>query len=75
MKKTSKNTSEVNEMRPEYDFSDSVPNKYAKRLKEQEHLIALSPDVYEVFNSSEQVNEILRSIIKAYPKKKNEATV
>jgi hypothetical protein len=57
------------EMRPEYDFSDSKPNKYAAILKRQEHLVRLEPDVFQVFDSDEKVNTALRAFINAMPKK------
>ena len=67
MKNTSNKTSD--EMRKEYDFLNSKPNKYASILKEQEHLVNIEPDVFEVFNTSEQVNTALRAFINAIPKK------
>jgi hypothetical protein len=74
MKNSSKRNPNNDEMRAEYDFSDSVPNRYAARLKRQEHFISLEPDVYKVFNTSEQVNTVLKAIISAYPKKKKVKT-
>ena len=71
MKNSSNEIINDDEMRAEYDFSDSMPNKYASILKRQEHLVALEPDVFKVFNTSEQVNNALRSIIHAIPKKSN----
>jgi hypothetical protein len=61
------------EMRKEYNFSESKPNKYASVLKRQERLIQIDPDVYKVFNTSEQINKALRAIIEVMPKptKKN----
>jgi len=65
--KNSKNKKNDDDMRPEYDFSGSTPNKYAKQLKEQNRLVSLEPDVYKIFHTSEQVNEVLRAIINNYP--------
>ena len=62
MKKAS---DESREMRNEYDFSSSVANKYAAALKKQEHCVVLAPDVFEVFDTSEKVNNALRAIISA----------
>ena len=61
------------DMLPEYnlDFSKSRPNKYAAILREQEHLVKLEPEVYKVFNNSEKVNNALKAIINAIPKKNN----
>jgi hypothetical protein len=70
MKNSKNKKNREDEMRPEYDFSDSIPNKYAMRLKKQNRLVSLEPDVYKVFHTSEQVNEVLRAIINTYPHNK-----
>ena len=67
MKNSSKQTDNEDEMRPEYDFSDSKPNKYAAILKSQERLIPIDADVFKVFDDSEKVNNALRYLIKAMP--------
>lgn len=69
MKNLSKEKSEKDEMRVEYDFSDSKPNKYAAILKEQERFVKLEPDVFTVFNTSDTVNNALRALLNAIPKK------
>jgi hypothetical protein len=52
------------------DWSKSKPNSYAKRLKEQRNLLVqLDPDVFNVFDTSDKVNSVLRAIINAIPKK------
>jgi len=61
MKKTSRKRSK-NEMRPEYDFSKAVRGKYAGRLRRTTKLVALDPDVAEIFESSEAVNAALRAL-------------
>jgi hypothetical protein len=53
------------EMKPEYDFSDGVPNPYAARFSEGATLVALEPDVATAFPDSHSVNEALRLLIKA----------
>ena len=53
-------------MRNEYNFSDSVPNKYTNQVKRQERLISLEHDVYKVIKTSEQVNHELGAIISVY---------
>lgn len=60
------------DMREEYDFdfSNSMPNKFAAKLNSQEWLRQLEPDVRKVFDTPEKVNNALRAIIQAYPKKK-----
>jgi tRNA(His) 5'-end guanylyltransferase len=56
-------------MRSEYrfDYSKSRPNRFASRMKEAAVAIVLDPDVAAVFQSSEEVNNLLRSVITALP--------
>ena len=61
-----KNTPNVDDMRPEYDFDYSVAvrGKYYKRLlKEGANVVVLEPDVAKAFRSSAAVNEALRSLL------------
>ncbi len=51
-------------MRAEYDFSKGVRGKYTDRLTEGVKLVVLDPDVAEVFPTSDQVNEALRTLAK-----------
>ena len=72
--KTSKNNlsnEQDDDLLTEYDldFSQSRPNKYAAILKRQEHLVKLESDVFKVFDDSEKVNNALRSLINAMPKR------
>lgn len=67
MKNSSKDIKNNDEMRSEYDFSDSMPNKYAAILRQHEHLVKLDPDVYKVFDTSDKVNNALRAFINAIP--------
>lgn len=63
------------EMRSHYDFdySRSLPNRFATRPKlGRVRSIVLEPDVAEVFHSSDQVNELLRSIITNLPSRRAE---
>ncbi len=58
------------ELRPEYDldFSAMRPNRFAARLKGKSvTAVVLDADVADVFKSSEAVNDLLRSVIKAMP--------
>lgn len=50
------------DLREEYDFSGGVRGKYAERYREGTNLVALDPDVLEVFPDSESVNEALRAL-------------
>lgn len=75
MKKTSAETRD--EVRPEYDldFKNMRPNRLAKRLKGKSVVaVVLDEDVANVFQSSEAVNDLLRSVIKAMPSSAQRAT-
>jgi hypothetical protein len=50
------------EMLDEYDFSQGVVGKYAKRYAEGTNVVLLDPDVARVFPDSEAVNQALRAI-------------
>ena len=76
MKKAS-SSKKRDELRPEYDFdlTHVRPNRFAKRLKGKSVVaVVLDADVAHVFQSSEAVNELLRSVIKAMPLRAPRAT-
>ena len=52
--------STVDEMRPEYDFSNAVRAKYADKIKDGSNVVVLDPDVAAVFPDSKAVNDALR---------------
>jgi hypothetical protein len=58
------------EMRREYrfDYRRARPNRFAPLMKDGTLAVVLDPDVASVFGSSETVNSLLRSVIKAFPK-------
>ena len=57
------------EMRREYrfDYSRARPNRFAGRVPTNAVAVVLDPDVTSVFGSSDSVNRLLRSVIKAMP--------
>ena len=59
--------SDLDEMRPHYDFdySKARPNRFAQRFNEETVAVILDADVADVFKSSESVNAVLRSAIRA----------
>ncbi len=59
------------ELRTEYDFdySQSRPNRFASRMGENVVAVVLEADVAQVFDSSESVNRLLRSVISALPRR------
>ena len=77
MKKIDKNriTTVEDALLPEYDFdfTKAKPNKYADILKAQDRLVQLEPDVFSVFDTSDKVNNALRSLINSLPKSKHVA--
>lgn len=57
----------VDDLRPEYDFSqlkNRVRGKYAERYKSGTNLVLLAPDVAQAFPDSDAVNEALRLLIR-----------
>lgn len=55
-------TSGDEEMLEEYDFSKGIRGKYVSRFKEGSNVVILDPDVAEIFNDSDSVNNALRTI-------------
>ena len=60
----------ADEMRPEYDFSKAVRNKYAKRYAEGTNLILLEPDLAAEFPDSKSVSRALRAYLKSRSKRR-----
>jgi hypothetical protein len=50
------------DMLEEYDFSDGVKAKYAKRYEEGANVVVIDPDVAEYFPDHDSVNEALRGL-------------
>ena len=50
------------DMLDEYDFSDGVRGKYARRYYADKNLIRLDDDVAEMFPDAKSVNEALRAL-------------
>jgi hypothetical protein len=58
-------------MKKEYDFSNGVRGKYAKRYSEGVNIVKLDDDVTKVFSTPQSVNEALRTLIKLMDSKDN----
>ena len=60
------------ELRAEYrfDYSKAKPNRFASRVDPTRLVVALDPDVAEVFTTPDAVNNILRALIQTMPGKK-----
>ncbi len=73
MKKPAKasSTGRSRDLRSEYrfDYSKARPNRFAGRPRVQPVVVLLAPDVAKVFKDGESVNAVLRSIVKALPRK------
>lgn len=68
MKKVDSETAEANsdlEMLDEYDFKGGRRGVYAERYAQGTNLVALAPDIAEVFPDSEAVNTALRTLVRA----------
>ena len=51
-------------MREEYDFSQAVVGKYARRYEQGTNAVLLDPDVAQSFPDSKAVNDALRTLIR-----------
>jgi uncharacterized DUF497 family protein len=70
MKKTSsRRKTRRGEMQREYrfDYRKARPTRFAPRMKGKTIAVVLDPDVASVFQSSESVNSLLRSVISVLP--------
>ena len=77
MRKTSavrKHQTPPDTMRKEYqfDYRRAKPNRFAEKMPKEVVAVVLEPDVAAVFNSSEAVNALLRSVIAALPEPKQQ---
>ncbi len=63
------------EMRPEYsfDYRKARPNRFAGKFRAGAVAVVLEPDVASVFESSDTVNALLRSVIAAMPRRPKRA--
>ncbi len=61
------------EMRVEYDFSEGVRGKYAKRFAEGSNVVVLDPDVAGMFPDSKIVNDTLRAVARIAQKRVKKA--
>ena len=59
------------DMLEEYDFSNGVRGKYARRYEEGTNVVLIDPDVAEFFPDGDSVNDALRSIIRIIKKRQN----
>ena len=59
------------ELREEYrfDYTKGKPNRFAGQPDETRVVVVLDPDVAEVFETPDSVNEALRALIETMPKR------
>ena len=62
-------SAEEDELRPEYrfDYTKARPNRFAVACSPGGRLVALDPDVAQVFETDDAVNSALRRLIEAMP--------
>jgi hypothetical protein len=60
------------DMRSEYrfDYAKARPNRFARRVGAKSVVVLLEPDVARVFKTGESVNDALRAIMKAVPRRR-----
>ena len=74
MKRSSTKVAE-DEIRKEYhfDYGKAKPNRFAGQPIEDRLVVVLDPDVPDVFQSPDSVNEVLRALIRAMPPSKTKS--
>lgn len=60
-------------MEKEYDFSNGVRGKYAKRYTRGSNVVVLEPDVARLFPDAEAVNRALRALAEVAPRRRRSA--
>jgi len=60
-----------NEMLREYDFSQGIRSKYARRYVKGSNVVVLEPDVAKMFPNAKAVNSSLRSLAEIIRRRKS----
>ena len=62
------------ELRPEYEFDyrQAKPNRFAADLKKGGRVVVLEPEVAEVFQTSQDVNAVLRALLQTMPARRGQ---
>ena len=60
-----------NEMLREYDFSQGIRGKYARRYLKGSNVVVLEPDVAKVFPNAQAVKSSLRSLAEIIRRRKS----
>jgi len=61
------------DMLEEYDFSNGVQGKYAKKYREGANIVVIEPDIAKFFPDHDSVNQALRSLTEIIKKQKGVA--
>ncbi len=72
MKKSSKKN--VSDLRAEYDFSQGIRGKFARRYAKGSNVVVLEPDVAREFPNAKVVNTSLRALAKIIRKQQSAVT-
>jgi hypothetical protein len=67
MRKRTKQATDRDTMRSEYDFRGGVRGKYVGRYREGTNVVLLEPDVAKVFPNAKAVNRALRALLDVVP--------
>ncbi|MFQ5771200.1 MAG: hypothetical protein ACE5HX_11730 [bacterium] len=59
------------DMLEEYDFSQGIQGKYAKRYSKGTNVVVIDPDVARFFPDHDSVNQALRSLTEIIKRQKN----
>lgn len=52
-----------------FDYAQARPNRFATQFQGDAVAVVLEPDVAKVFRTSESVNTLLRSVLRAVPER------
>ncbi len=65
-----------NGLQPEYrfDYTKSMPNRFANRVRAGSVAVLLDPDVARVFQNAESVNSVLRALLSTMPARSTPGT-
>ncbi len=74
-KRPAANRSDIDEILPEYDFSQARRNKYAARYLPGSVVVVLDPDVAATFGSSSEANEALRALAGVIQKRRSRKAI
>jgi hypothetical protein len=58
------------DMLEEYDFSEGIQGKYAKKYAEGTNIVVIEPDVAKIFPDHDSVNQALRSLAEIIKRQK-----